>query len=176
MNIGGTPVEIRRSRRRRRTVSGRWEGQSIVVLAPAGMARAEEERLVTTLVQRLQRRRVVASDADLMARAGELNERYLCGLARPVSVRWVANQHARWGSCTPSDGVIRITDRLQGQPSWVIDYVLLHELAHLLEPGHGPAFWALVRRYERHERARGFLDGLESGWASRVEQRDGRTG
>ena len=44
-------------------------------------------------------------------------------------------------------------------PAYVIDYVLLHELAHLLVPGHGPAFWALLESYPRTERARGFLDG-----------------
>lgn len=168
LNIGGTAVEVRRSRRRRRTVSARWEGRRIVVLAPAGMRAAEEEHLVTTLVARLKRRRIATSDEDLMTRAGQLSERYLCGLARPASVRWVGNQRSRWGSCTPAEGAIRVTDRLHGQPPWVIDYVLLHELAHLLEPGHGPAFWALVRRYERHERARGFLDGLEAGWASGI--------
>jgi len=47
-------------------------------------------------------------------------------------------------------------------PSYVIDYVLLHELAHLLVPGHGPDFWAALADYPRLERARGFLDG----WAA----------
>ncbi len=45
-------------------------------------------------------------------------------------------------------------------PDHVLDYVLLHELAHLLVPGHGPAFWRLLASYPRLERARGFLDGL----------------
>ena len=45
-------------------------------------------------------------------------------------------------------------------PPWVIDYVLLHELAHLVEQGHGPRFWALLEGYPRTERARGFLEGF----------------
>jgi predicted metal-dependent hydrolase len=75
-------------------------------------------------------------------------------------VRWVGNQQSRWGSCTPGDRTIRLSQRLQDMPAWVVDYVLLHELAHLLEPGHGPAFWALLRGYPQLERARGYLEGV----------------
>ena len=66
----------------------------------------------------------------------------------------------RWASCTPAEGTIRVSDRLRDVPDHVLDYVLLHELAHLLVPGHGPAFWRLLASYPRLERARGFLDGL----------------
>lgn len=45
-------------------------------------------------------------------------------------------------------------------PGWVLDYVLLHELAHTLHAGHGPQFWALLEAYPRTERARGFLEGF----------------
>jgi predicted metal-dependent hydrolase len=75
-------------------------------------------------------------------------------------VRWADNQQARWGSCSIDDGSIRLSRRLEGMPPWVVDYVLLHELAHLLVPGHGPDFWALVQRYDRSERARGYLQGV----------------
>ena len=44
-------------------------------------------------------------------------------------------------------------------PGWVVDYVLIHELAHLVVPGgHPPEFWAAVRRYPRTERAMGYLE------------------
>ncbi len=78
----------------------------------------------------------------------------------PDTVRWVDNQNSRWGSCTPSDRSIRLSTRLQGMPAWVIDYVLVHELAHLIEAGHTPAFWAWVDRYPKAERAKGFLEGI----------------
>jgi len=42
-------------------------------------------------------------------------------------------------------------------PAWVLDYVLIHELAHLIEFNHGPAFDAIVARYPKAERARGYL-------------------
>jgi predicted metal-dependent hydrolase len=157
-------VEVRRSARRRRTVSAYRDGERTIVLIPARMSRAEERRWVATMLERLARqdRRLRPGDDELMERAQTLSRRHLGGRAEPASVRWVANQGARWGSCTPSDGTIRLSTRLRGMPSWVLDYVLVHELAHLLVPGHGPAFWAEVAAYPRAERARGYLEGVSA--------------
>ncbi len=161
---GPTPprIEVRRSRRRLRTVTAYREGEQTVVLIPARFTPAQEREWVQKMVARLsaQDRRRRPADGDLMARAGELSRRYLGGLARPASVSWASNQNSRWGSCTPADRTIRVSTRLQGMPLWVLDYVLLHELAHLLEEGHGPAFWGLLDGYPRTERARGFLEGF----------------
>jgi predicted metal-dependent hydrolase len=155
-------VEVRRSARRRRTVSAYREGDRTVVLLPARMSAAEEERWVGVMLDKLaaQESRRRLGDADLAERAGRLSARYLAGRACPASVRWVTNQNTRWGSCTPAEGSIRLSHRLQGMPDYVVDYVLLHELAHLLVPGHGPDFWALLDAYPRTERARGFLEGV----------------
>ena len=100
------------------------------------------------------------TDSELMVRAQELSRRWLRGQAVPVSVRWVGNQSARWGSCSTEDGTIRLSDRLQGMPQWVIDYVLLHELAHLIEANHSPKFHALLADYPHTQRAKGFLEGV----------------
>lgn len=156
-------VEIRRSARRRRTVSAYRDGDRVVVLMPASLTPAQERRWVATMLERLdsQDRRRRPSDDALTERALALSARYLGSRAVPSSVRWVDNQESRWGSCTPGDGSIRLTTRLQGMPVWVLDYVVLHELAHLLEPGHGPAFWDLLAPYPRTERARGFLEGVD---------------
>jgi predicted metal-dependent hydrolase len=154
-------VEVRRSKRRRRTVSAYRDGDRIVVLVPASLSRKEEAEWVETMVARVQKseRRTPPSDAELMERALLLNDRYLGGLAVPGSVRWVENQKQRWGSCTPGDRTIRLSSRLRGMPQWVIDYVLVHELAHLLEPGHDARFWAWVARYPHAEKAKGYLLG-----------------
>ncbi|MFD0356898.1 M48 family metallopeptidase [Streptomyces sp. NPDC127110] len=155
-------VEVRRSARRRRTVSAYREGERTVVLIPARMSEAEERRWVGVMLDKLaaQESKRTLGDAELIARAERLSGQYFGGRARPLSVRWVTNQNTRWGSCTPAEGSIRLSHRIQGMPEYVVDYVLLHELAHLLVPGHGPRFWELLEAYPKTERARGFLEGV----------------
>ncbi len=122
--------------------------------------------MVESMVARLERqeRRRKPSDEELLKRALSLSDRYFGGIAIPESVRWVDNQNARWGSCTPGDRTIRLSARLQGMPSWVIDYVLVHELAHLFESSHDARFWGWVDRYPQAERAKGYL----LGWSAAV--------
>lgn len=158
--VDGETVSIRRSARRRRTVSARFEEGRIVALVPEALPAAEERRLVEQLTRRLRSRETRTGDAELETRARALSARYLGGRAEPSSVRWSGRQQRRWGSCTPSTGEIRISESARALPEEVLDYVLLHELAHLIEPGHGPRFWAELAGYPRLERARGFLDGV----------------
>lgn len=153
-------VEVIRSPRRRKTVQARQVGGVLQVSIPASMSTADEQRHVAEMVRRM-RRRTESAVVDLAERAAYLGAAH--GLERPASIRWVDNQLWRWGSCTPADGTIRISTRLATEPPWVLDYVIVHELAHLTVAGHGPGFWALVERYPLAERARGFLmaRGLE---------------
>jgi len=160
-------VEVRRSQRRRRTVSAYRDGERVVVLIPDRFSRAEETEWVERMLARLAAReeRIRRTDDELLARSRRLIERYLpehVARASPVSVRWVTNQNGRWGSCTPDDGTIRISHRIQEMPDWVIDYVLLHELAHLVVPSHSARFWELVNRFGKSERARGYLEGISA--------------
>ena len=158
-------VEVRRSGRRRRTVAAHREGDTIVVLVPDNLTKSEERAWVSKMVARIERkeRRAAAprkwSDDDLAARARRLSDDYLGGLAVPESVRWVGNQRSRWGSCTPKDRTIRLSERLQRMPEWVIDYVIVHELAHLIEPQHDERFWGWVAHYPAAEKAKGYLAG-----------------
>ena len=169
-------VEVRRSKRRRRTVSAYRDGERIIVLIPAAMSRREEAEWVEQMVARIEKaeRRRTPSDEELFKRAMGLSDKYFGGLATPTSVRWVDNQQSRWGSCTPGDRSIRLSARLQGMPPWVVDYVLVHELAHLFEPHHNDAFWGWVDRYPQAERAKGFLLGWSA--AARLEPPPGEAG
>lgn len=160
-------VEIRRSTRRTRTVRAYREGDTIIVLMPANLPRAVEDEHVRTLVGRLEQRerRARPSDDELLERAGELSRTWLGGAAVPSSVRWVTNMEKRWGSCSSDDRSIRLSHRLKGMPSYVVDYVLLHELAHLLEPNHSARFWSLVDVHPEAAKAKGFLEGVS--WQQR---------
>jgi hypothetical protein len=166
--MGSDPqVSVRRSARRKRTVTAYRERDTIVVLLPGQMSAKDEERYVADMVRKVLDREARSAapqgPPELQRRAEELTARFLASRARAMaeltSVGWVTNQSHRWGSCTPSAGTIRLSHRLQTMPSWVVDYVLLHELAHLVEPSHSPSFWALVDAYPKAERARGFLQG-----------------
>jgi predicted metal-dependent hydrolase len=158
-------VEVRRSQRRHRTVSAYRDGSRVVILIPDQFTRAEEREWVDKMLERLNARdtRAKRTDGELTLRAARLARRYLPehpDAANPSSVRWVANQNGRWGSCTPADGTIRISERIMDMPQWVIDYVVLHEVVHLVVPSHDAEFWALVSRYPKAERARGYLEGV----------------
>jgi len=156
-------VEVIRSARRTRTVQARLVGDTVEVRIPARMTKAEEEQAVADILARLRRKQMstATSDEALRARAEDLNARLLDGRATIGSIRWVSNQRTRWGSCTPSTGAIRITDRLQQVPDYVLDAVILHELVHTFIPGHGPEFWEWAARAPQAERAKGYLEAYQ---------------
>lgn len=147
-------VEVVRSTRRRRTVGAQLRGNVLRVSVPGWMSIAEEERWVATMSARF-RRRVSASRIDLPSRAAQLARRF--DLPAPVSIEWKSNMASRWGSCHVQRRTIGISDRLARFPDWVIDAVIVHELCHLVEHHHGPAFWALAHRYPLMERSIGYL-------------------
>lgn len=152
-------IEVRRSLRRKKTITAEIVGDALIVIVPERMSRAEEQEWVTKMAQRMSERRRrdrLNEDGELQARAAELSDRYLDGI-RPKDIAWVTNQRSRWGSCSPEDGVIRLSLCVADYPPWVRDYVIVHELAHLLVADHSDRFWELVERYPLTERARGFL-------------------
>ena len=123
------------------------------------MSDAELQPIIDKLQQRWHKRRAKTNldDQALHRRAQELNRQYFGGKLAWKSIDWVTNQTSRMGSCTPANQTIRLSHRLATMPTFVRDYVIVHELAHLLEANHGSKFWELVNRYPKTERARGYL-------------------
>lgn len=164
MQIEDFPVEIVRSDKRVRTVSASIRDGKIIVLAPSYISQVQLDKIVVQLRHKLIRKHKRANgqngDLDLQILAEALNREFFEGKLRWQSIRWVSNQNTRFGSCTPAEGTLRISDRLKTTPLWVIKYVVVHELAHLLEGNHGARFWALANRYPLTERARGYLMAL----------------
>lgn len=147
------PVDVIRSKRRKRTVQAYIADGRLRVMIPDGLSPDEESKLVERMTERIARK-ISSAGVDLEERAGTLAQEY--GLPAPVSIEWSDRQMRRWGSCS-SDGRIRISNRLASMPAWVLDWVLIHELAHLEVPNHGPGFEVLVTRYQLAERAKGYL-------------------
>jgi predicted metal-dependent hydrolase len=115
------------------------------------------------MLRRIERRmeRSRPSDQRLMERARTLNDRHFGGRLRWTSIGFTDMAH-NWGSCTFTLGAIRIARRAASLPDWVLDYLIVHELAHLEQSDHGPAFHELENRYPLTERARGYLMALDA--------------
>jgi len=148
------PVDVIRSKKRKRTAQASVVEGRLRVLIPAGLPSEQESAMVSDLVTRVTRK-MSSAGVDLETRARKLAKRY--GLRPPRSIEWSDRQHTRWGSCSPAEGSVRVSNRLASMPPWVLDWVLIHELAHLEVPDHGERFQALVSRYELRERAKGYL-------------------
>lgn len=161
-------VQVVRSAKRRKTISASLEQGVLVVRLPARLTKAQETYWVDRMKLRFEKcGPIEAPETPLQRRAELINQRYFEGKLR-FQVDWVTNQNSRWGSCSPDSGRIRLSHELLKLPAYVVDYVIVHELAHLIEANHGPRFWALVKVFPQAERAIGFLEGYQ--WA-----RQGRT-
>lgn len=155
-------VRVIRSDRRRRTVQARVARGAVEVRIPASFSAAEEREAVGEVLGKLEGKMTAsgATDAQLRERAERLNREVLGGAARFTSIRWSSRQTTRWGSCTPATGEIRISDRLKEVPDYVVDAVVVHELAHTIVSGHTARFWQLADQAPQAERAKGYLEAF----------------
>jgi hypothetical protein len=166
-------IEVRASTRRKKTGNAHWSGSRIVVQIPARVRGRDRREFVDELVEKLltQRPQNAGGDGALEERAHTLAELYNDGIM-PSSVRWVNNQQARWASCSPDSREIRVSSRLRQCPEWVIDAVLVHELAHLQEADHSARFYEIADRHPRQSDSGMYLDGYALGLGLRIESGD----
>jgi len=161
-------VKVFRSADRKKTIQAKMVGETLLVYLPLGMHREEERKVIEEMKQKIENRmlkRQINKDDYLRKRFDEFNGKYFQNKLKVNSIEFVTNQERKNGSCTPANGTIRISHTLLIMPGWVLDYVIMHEMAHLLHPDHSRAFWAKVGEYKYTERARGFLiaKGMEEG-------------
>lgn len=156
------PVKVIRSAKRKRTVAARLNGGVLEVRIPGWMSKGEEADAVADMLSRVAKRTTTqhTSDEQLATRAHQLNAKYLENRAKLGSIRWVSNQNTRWGSTSLATGDIRISDRLQNVPDYVLDSVIIHELTHTFIPGHPKEFWQWADRAPKAERAKGYLEAF----------------
>ena len=153
-------VKIIRSQRRKRTISGRLVKNTLFVHTPVDMPEAHLEKIINNFKVRFERQRLkkeLNEKEDLTGIAQRLNERYFAGKVKINRIEYVTNQSRKFGCCSYKSRNIRISHRLRTMPAWVRDYVIFHEIAHLVEPNHGKSFWNILSRYRLTERARGYL-------------------
>ena len=160
-----------RSTRRKRSISALRQNGIIEIHIPDRMSRKDEFAIIPEMIEIVLRREAKSrsSDAALAQMAERLLELYLPDFhERPSAITW-RTMRERWGSCTTSDGTIRISLRLNGAPDYVVECVLFHELIHLRVPGHGKDFYAYLDRYPEKARAEAFLEGFEAGLSATPE-------
>lgn len=157
--------KVVRNQRRRSSMSAYRQGGLIVINIPARMSKKDEIAAIPEMIAILKRREAKErkTDEQLMQIALALLEKYLPDFEiKPASINW-RDMSERWGSCTTVDRTIRISDRLIGSPSYVLDYIIFHELIHLRVAGHDEDFYNYLNRYQDQSRAEAFLEGFEIG-------------
>ena len=173
------PVRVVRSTKRRKTISSQWRDETLIIQVPAALDENTERSFVDEMLKKFrqsrQRRNAGHTDTELGRRAHELDQHFFDGSASPTTVRWVTNQNKRWGSASYQQRSIRLSSKLQQMPSWVRDYVLVHELAHLVAPrsGHGPEFQKLLNRFPRRSEADLYLEAFHVGYNSHAKELGG---
>ncbi len=158
-------IRIVRSKKRRRTVSARLLKDVLVVRAPENIPESRLEKAIAELKSRIERKHLkeeLNKDENLVQRAKEINLQYFENKLNVNSIKYVTNQNSKFGCCNYRSGSIRISYHISAMPQWVRDYVIIHELAHLVVPDHSKAFWDVVNRYKLAERARGYLIAIGS--------------
>lgn len=165
----GLPAyRVIRKERRRRSISAHRVGGVIEIHIPAKMSRRQEIEIIPEMISMVCRReaRERKTDQQLMQIGQELMQEHLPDfISQPASINW-RNMSERWGSCTTVDKTIRISDRLIDAPSYVLNYIIFHELIHLQISGHDQEFYNYLARYPGSAKAEAFLEGYELGCQS----------
>lgn len=168
ITVDGVTLAVTVERKHVKHVNARLRDTTLTISAPLAMSEAALAPIITDLAQKLVRRahaRVVNVEEDALALVRRVAQRFPVPV--PVAdVRFVTTQEACWGSYSVATRTIRLNATLRQMPPWVLEYVVVHELAHALHPNHSPAFWALVRQvYPKTEQAKAFLHGVS--WLGR---------
>ncbi len=156
-------VKISYSAKRKKTVSARLEGDVLHVLAPSTINKQRLDSMIEGFKEKVLRKKIkkeLNRQNSLEKIAAKLNSRYFGNSLNVGSVEYSTSQNKRYGSCNCLTGDIKISSRLRDVPEWVRDYVIVHEMAHIIEPNHGKNFYELVNKYKLAERARGYLMAL----------------
>jgi hypothetical protein len=153
-------VKIIRSHRRRRSVSARLVNDLLVVSAPLMISQGRLDEIINGFKLKFGRKKIkdeLDEKENLSDLAKDINKKYFDNKLKIESIEYTVNQNSRFGCCNYRSAKILISHKIGLLPKWVRKYVLIHEMAHLIQPNHSRAFWDIVYRYKLTERARGYL-------------------
>lgn len=135
----------------KKNVTGKLNPQNGLILFYVP-AKATEKQLGPAIEVLLSRLIGAHFLPEVTRRVHELNAAFFNKKINGVSLKY---NHTNWGSCSSKNN-INLSTRLLFAPKQVLDYVIIHELAHLVEMNHSPRFWALVAKampdYKSHEK------------------------
>jgi predicted metal-dependent hydrolase len=155
----GYKLKLVYSKKRKKTIQAKLMDDQIFIYLPGDISKEDEKEWIKKMLSRIekqQKQQELNTDTELFERAQYLNNKYFNG-ELVFEIKYVVNQKSKFGSCNPNTKTIRMSHHVAKMPRWVQDYMILHEMAHLLHPNHGKEFWKLVNRYRYTERAKGFL-------------------
>ena len=148
LRVGDRQYELRLRKEDRKTSAASLKQGQIVLRLNKNLDEQQFSKSIRTLLSR-----VVGANylPQITQRVHTLNEQYFQRPIRGVKLKY---NHSNWGSCSNS-GNINLSTRLLFAPQEVVDYVIIHELAHLVELNHSHRFWAEVAQampdYEKKE-------------------------
>ena len=150
-------VIIQRSKRRKKTLQAVLKGNTVKILAPFTASDTEINKLLDKFLKKLELKDIILNnDRELLSRAQKLKKKFIPD-APDFTIVFQESLKRTWGKCFTNQRKIVINPVLATYPKWVLDYVIVHEIAHLLVPNHGKEFRSLVNRFKLKERAVGFL-------------------
>lgn len=150
LQVGNRTYRLKIRHEDRQTHSGRLDKGKTISLK---LSQNDKDNSLKRNIQHLLSR-IVAQDflPEITRRVHELNDKYFKKEIKTVRLKY---NHSNWGSCSAKSN-INLSTRLLFAPGDVIDYVIIHELAHLIEMNHSPRFWKLVAKampdYEEKEK------------------------
>lgn len=178
LHLGALPVEVVRKRVRNYNLRVSAPDGRVRVSAPRWASDASILRMVSERLDWIERHRArlaALPPRDALPPLGAAHRRALQQAIPPLLARWeaalgvkaaawgVKRMRSRWGSCNPQARRIWLSLELARHPAPCLDYVVLHEVAHLVEPGHGTRFKAILERHMPDWKARRALLRLHPG-------------
>lgn len=140
LQVGERRYTLAISQKDRSTSTAKLVGDTICLELNENLNSWQRTRTAKTLLSR-----IVAKDfqAEISKRVEAMNAATFRQPIKSVNLKY---NHSNWGSCSNA-GNVNLSTRLLFAPKPVQDYVILHELAHLVEMNHSDRFWALVERF-----------------------------